>query len=474
MKPSALLLILLGTFACTLGPDYKPPQMETPTQYENARPDSAESHAPGPDAAWWTVFGDSQLVALVEQALMLNHDIRIAETRILEARAARDAAAGKRLPQVGAAVDVSHQRASEESVGLGGLADAGLVDLENTVYRPGFQASWELDIFGKTRRQVEAAAARVAASQARAQGITLTVIAETCSTYLELRGLQNQYRLAAKNIRIQSESLQRVAAKKSVGLASGLDVARAQSLLSGTRARLPGLQTRMHAATIQLGVLTGQSPQTMLPLLATKSQLRDPPQAVGAGLPVDLLRRRPDLIAAERSLHAATAEVGVAVASLYPRIGLDAGYAWEATAASNLFQAGSATWLLGGLVQWPIFQGGRLRANVRAVKARNEAAYLAFEQTYLKALADVEIALQAYRDARAERDSLRNAVTAAQKAVDMADVLYDKGLGDYLAVLDAERTLTQQEDQLAMSETRMHQRTVQLYKALGGGWHASP
>ncbi len=288
--------------------------------------------------------------------------------------------------------------------------------------------------------------------------------------YAELRGAQRRLELANKNIRIQADTLELVENKQRTGLAPELDVQRARTQLKITRSRVPDLRAAVHAAAFRIAVLTGRQPGERLVELAQQRPIPAPPEIVPVGLPSELLLRRPDVRRAERELHAATADIGVATAELYPRFFLTGSAGLESVSFTDAFDASSRTWSIGPRIRWPIFQGGRLRANISAKEARRDAAYQRFQQAVLTALEDVERSLVDYAEEQLKRRELEDAVQASTRAVDLASVLYEQGLADFLTVLDAERTLRDVEDQLAASETSATVEVIRLYKALGGGW----
>lgn len=462
---------------CTVGPDYVAPKVVTPESFASSEAPAVvevlrgENLAPAPDAAWWHALGDELLAELVQDAAAHNHDLVQARARLREARALRRMAASRQRPQVGAGASAQAFRGSENAPGaVAALAQQGLADLDGEAYQGGFQASWELDLFGGIRRSVEAADAQLAASEEAEHAVHLGVIAEVARVYSALRGAQRRLALAEKNVKLQADTYEVVSVKARVGLVSELDEKRAVAQLEGTRSRVPPLRAAVRAAGHRLAVLTGRPPDALLERLLTSRPLTNPPDLVPVGLPSDLLRRRPDVRLAERRLAGATAEVGVRTAALYPRFSLSGGAGFEGGSFTDLFESSSRTWSLLGNLMAPIFQGGRLRAGVSAAQARREEHLAAYEQTVLQALEDVETSLVGYAEEELRRRTLAEAARASARASQLARVLYDKGLEDYLTVLDAERNLTEVEDQLAASETGVVLQMVGLYAALGGGW----
>ncbi|MCG8457007.1 MAG: efflux transporter outer membrane subunit [Holophagales bacterium] len=492
---------------CTVGPDYTIPGPDSlpggtevgfaaagyaPPESPDAggsadsiTPSPGSDSPPAPDGRWWTVLGDPGLVDLMTLALAQNLELEAARARVRQARAARRAAAGAGRPELGAATSGNRSRASRNTP-EGALAEAGLTELEVERYDLGLSASWELDLFGGVRRSVEAARARVDEAEAGRHGVTLAVVAETARAYVELRGLERRLALAAENLELQQETVGRVEGLHRVGLGSRLEVEQARALYEGTRSRLPPLRAEIRATAHRLAVLTGRPPGSLVEQLlasngssrgstgATKqAPLADPPDLVPVGLPSDLLRRRPDLLAAERRLAARSAEIGVATARLYPRFFLTGGGGTEGGSFADLFDSASRTWTLGPSISWPILRGGRLRAGVEAAEAAHQAAWAEYRQAFLEAVEDVETALVRYAEEALRRRALAESARAAAEAARLARVVYERGLESFLTVLDAERTLVAVEDDLARSETALLLRLVGLYTALGGGWQAA-
>ena len=476
MKRSILVLLLLLTSACTVGPDYVPPVVEAPPAFHHAEDSPSEEPSTSDSAedvetGWWKVLGDDVLNQLVLDAVTHNHDLEQATARVREAQAGRRASAARGLPQVGASAEGRLFEGSENAPGPNGaLAEAGLADLEDDAYFLGLSASWEIDLFGGIRRSVEAAEARIAVAEEGRRAVLLGVIAEVARTYTELRGTQRRLELAEKNVELQQGTYEVVQTRARVGLVSELDERRAAAQLEGTRSRVPPLRATVRMAAHRLAVLTGRSPAELLDTLLEVRPLSDPPDLVPVGLPSELLARRPDVRLAERQLAAATADVGVRTADLYPRFSLTGAAGLDSSSFADLFAGASRTWNLAAGLTAPIFQGGRIRAGIEAAEARTDAALAAYHQAVLSALEDVENALVNYAEEELRRRTLTEAAQASGRATELARILYDKGLEDYLTVLDAERNLTEVEDRLAQSETGVVLRLVGLYAALGGGW----
>ena len=456
-----------------VGPKYVEPDTESPAGW-NATDSSLVDPAATPLREWWNVFGDPMLSDLIQRAAERNHDVRIAQARLRESRAAGRVARAGLLPNVGAGASASVTRLSENSVGQGSLARAGLVPVQSDSYQTGFDASWEIDIFGGKRRQVEAAKSRVQAAEEVRRDVLVTLLAEVARNYTELRGAQQRLEVAEKNVRIQSDTLELVENKFTAGLVREIDVAQASAQLGQTRAILPEFEAAIYASAHRLAVLVGEAPTSLLTELLESKPLPPRPGLVPVGVPSELLRRRPDIRRAERELAAATADIGVAVADLYPRFFLSGGAGFEGGAVNKLFQAASGTWLFGPRIHLPIFQGGRIRARIKASKARTEQALTLYEQKVLLALEEVETSLVRYRQKIEAYNRLVESQQASRRAVELSRTLYDLGLTDFLGVLDPERVLTDVDDRVARSETQVLMLVISLFKALGGGWEEFP
>jgi NodT family efflux transporter outer membrane factor (OMF) lipoprotein len=424
---------------------------------------------------WWTGFGDAELSGLVEQALKQNLDLEMAAARIREARAQEGVAGAGASPQVAAEASVTRQRISENAIpvppgsGSGGGGSIGLPGTEFTSWRAGFDASWELDLFGRNRREREAASARTGAAVWNRRDTEVTVAAEVTSAYLRLRTLQQRIANAQQEVARQERFERLVGARVRGGLVTGQDLEQQRSELSAAASAIPALQARSKVEVHALGVLTGQPPGTLARQLAVTGTL-PPSLSIPAGLPSDLLRRRPDIRAAERNLAAATADIGVATADLYPRISLTAAPALVSTALGSLLEWGSRSFSAGAALDWPIFDGGRRRANVEVRNARQEQAMIAYRKVVLTALQDVEDALGRIDGDRRQLALLQQAQGMAARAEDIARTRYRGGLVNLTDVLQAQQRRLSLEDQVIETRGTLARDTVALVKALGGGW----
>ncbi len=474
MKRLTIIFAVALVVGCTVGPDYEQPTAQTlsmPAGYATTQPATQPGPLVFPDTAWWQRMNDPTLDRLVAQATVANLDVEVALARLREARALRRASRAGYLPQLSAGADYRRTRLSENGAGIGQAAvNLQAIELEQDLYQVGFDASWELDVFGGIRRSVQAADAREAATLEAARDVLLSVQAEVARNYAELRGAQSRLSVARRNINIQEDSLDLVKRKRSAGLVPEVDVAQAQTLLETTRAGLPPLRAATRAAAYRLAVLTAVPPAAMAPSLLDDADMPSLPALASLDLPAELLRRRPDLRRAERQLAAASADVGVATAELYPKFRLLGSLGLESVEAGDLFDTGSRVWSIGPGVTVPLLTGGRLRAVVDAEQAQLDAALATYQQAVLLALEDVDASLVRRLEAENEVEQLTRARDAAVRAVGLATILYDRGLRDFQVVLDAQSSLANVDDRLATAEARVVIEAIALFKSLGGGW----
>ncbi|MEM1250071.1 MAG: efflux transporter outer membrane subunit [Acidobacteriota bacterium] len=477
MRQSLLLLGLtaLATSACTVGPNYVEPVAPVPDEFTRA----AESQEPAVEEPtldpalleWWAALGDDQLTDLVRRAMESNLDVRVALARIEEARAFRRAQGGRLLPTVGSSATGGRQRASGQGPGpLAGLAEAGLAELTNDLYTVGFDAAWELDLFGRVRRAKEASQARLESVEESRRSLLLVVAADVAATYVEWTGASERLRLAERNLELQESTLDTIEVNVSAGLAPPLDLQRSRSQVETVRASLPPLRTQRAAAEHRLAVLLGRPPGGLD--LRADAAVPVPPTAIASGLPSDLVWRRPDLRAAERQLHAANADIGAAIGDRFPIVSLGGSRGFEAGSLSDLLEAASRTWTYGPRIDLPIFRGGQLKAAVESARARYEIASANWQNAVLGALDEVETALVGYAESKNQEQAFSRAAEAGQEATELAQILFDEGLTDFLNLLDAQRSQTQTDDGHALARIGRAQRAIALYRALGGGWEA--
>ncbi len=451
--------------ACSVGPDYEAPDIQTPAAL------GFETGPPTPlPPTWWALLEDPLMEELMQRALTNNHDLKIAQARLREARAGRQAAASTNYPTVGASGFAGRQRQSQNSPNIPPLPPGTPFEAESDLFRTGFDAAWEIDVFGGTRRSIEGADARSEAASARLNEVVRTILAEIALNYVELRGIQERQRTTLKNINIQEDTRAFVENRFQSGLGTELELAQALAQLRTTQAALPGLEAGIRARIYQISTLVGDSPGAWLDTLSAYQPLPDIPTAITRDIPSEVLRRRPDVQGAERTLAAETADIGAAIADFFPKFSLTGGLALESGESSSLFESASQTWSFGPGISWALFQGGRIRANVDAQEAQAEAALAQYEKVVLSVFQEVETVIVEHNRERETSLRLESALNETSRSVELSRVLYEEGLTDFLSVLDAEGRLTLVEDQYTQSKTREWTSLIRLYKALGGGW----
>lgn len=466
IRPLALSALSLALTACMLGPDHVRPNIDTPERF--ARADVATATpAPARDHEFWRAFDDPVLSQLVDEALLANHDLRIALARYDRAQALLRGARFDRLPTLTAEGEAADVRASADQA-------PGVARAQRDGERYGASAvlGWELDLFGRVRRGIEAGGAEAAASASDLDAMQVAIVGEVARTYVELRGLQERLRVARANADNQRETLRLVQARVDAGRGTEFDSARARAQLEATLARIPALEAQEATAMHRLAVLTGRTPDALIATLEAARPLPVLPPALDPGTPGELLRRRPDVAAAEHRLHAATARIGVATADLFPRFTLGGLIGSQAIDAGALFGRDSETRIVALGVDWSFLDVGRVRARIAASDAAAAEALARYEQTVLLALEDTENALVGYARAREQDAHLARAAADSARAAELARVRFDAGAAGLLEVLDAERTRLQAEDALADARTRSAVAAVGLYRALAGGWPA--
>jgi len=471
MKPNApipakvslalLSLLLMSLCGCMVGPNYIAPQATTPAKWASIeRTDRSEQSRATSDApdliSWWRQFSDPVLTTLVEEAVHSNFDIKIAEARLRQARASRGVAFGGLLPSVGA------------SGGYQLVHKAGVSGDQN-LFQAGLDAVWELDLFGGQRRNLESADAGIVAASEGIRAAQVSLVAEVALNYIQLRGSQQEIDIAQKNLTSQQRTAAITHKQFDVGFANGLDVANADATVAMTEAQIPVYETAERQAIYALSVLLARPPADLLQQLSSRASLPNVPTQVPVGLPSDLLRRRPDIKVSEAQLHAATAQIGVAVADFFPSFSLTGAVNWNSNLLGTLWNSSSRSFGIGPAVSWPIFQGGAIDSNVHLQEALRDQAYLSYQKTVLAALQDVENALIAFAKEQQHRKALNDAVVANRKAVDLSLRLYTEGQTDFLNVVTAQRSLYATEDALVQSNSNIATDLIALYKALGGG-----
>ena len=464
MVMAAMCLALLA--GCAVGPDYQPPKTSVTAQQWTSPLAGGETNGPADLGTWWKNFDDTNLDLLVTVAIQSNLTLRMAEAHVREARAERDVTSGSFWPSVGTSGSYSRNRS-----GLNNFPPLpGGTPLDYNLYHAGFDAAWELDVFGGTRRTIEAASAEMGAALFSQRDVLVSLLAEVARNYIAARGYQQRLAITLQNIQVQQEVLDLTSNRFENGLSSDLDVQQATALLTATEAEVPSLKTGFDQSVHHLAVLLGQPPGALMEEMSVEKPIPLTPPAVPVGLPSDLLQRRPDVQRSERDLAAATARIGAAKADLFPKFSLTGFAGVESISTGNLFDYASRYWSAGPTVQWEIFQAGSIRANVRVQNARQEQALDTYQQTVLVALEETENAITAFAREQTRRESLSQSVKADEQALELSTQLYNNGLADFLHVLDSERSLYAAQDALVQSDQTVSLNLVQLYKALGGGW----
>ena len=463
--PALLLPLMLG---CMVGPDYRRPDVATPPSWgelaATAPPGRSEALASGVPTAWWISFGDPLLTSLVERTVASNPTLQQAEARVREARASRQIAAADLWPQIGSSGSYTRARTSQN--GLGALTPGKWTSL----FQAGFDANWELDVFGGNRRAVEAADATLEAVEDDRNAVLISLLGEVGLEYVTYRSLQQRIVLTRQNLEAQQQTYDLTRRLFDAGLAPELDVQRAAAQVATTASTIPVFEQQAALAMHSLGVLIGELPMTLEPELSAVGAIPQPPPEVAVGLPSELLLRRPDVARAERQLASQTAEIGVATRDLFPRFFLSGIGELQSVHASDFFDWESRLLSLGPSISWPVFSGGRIRANVALQTEAQQELLAAYREAVLRAFQDVEDALAAFSNQQAARDQLGDAVRANQRATELARNLYSQGLTDFLTVLVAQVNLLTTQDALAQTEGDVAIQLIALYKALGGGW----
>jgi outer membrane protein, multidrug efflux system len=447
----------------SVGPDYHRPQTNVSTNWSEPQL-GGTTNSPVQIVEWWKTLNDPELDSLVKRAVKANYNVQLAEARVRESRATQLHAKWDFAPTIDSSAGYTRQQTSKNTL------PAGSPNPETGLYDAQFDATWELDVFGSKRRSLEKASANLGASREDLHDVLLTLLGDVARNYLEVRGAQQRLVIASNNIVAQQQSIELTQARFKAGFTGELDVRQAEALLASTEATVPPMQTTLKQAIHALGVLLGQEPGALLEELSSTESIPATPPSVPVGLPSELLRRRPDVRQAEYQLHAATADIGVQTAELFPKFSFGSTAGLQSINAGDLVSAGSSFWSAGPSVTWRIFDFGRINAEIKGADARQQQALATYEQTVLTALQDVENALVAYANEQTRYKALSNSVAANRRSLELSTELYRTGNGDFLSVLDSERSFFSAEDQLVDSQRTMTENLVTLYKALGGGW----
>lgn len=496
------LVACLAQAGCAVGPNWAAPSVFAPKTW-SASSAPAQKLVSAPisgqlDAQWWDLFGDPELTSLESRVAAANLNVRLATVRLLESRSQRQITGADQFPTLQSDGSYTRERVSQKGVlslfggssggssfgstassangasgrsgGIPNSVTGGTAVPPFNLWQYGFDASWELDLWGRVRREVEGADASVEASADARRNSLLSVLAEVARDYVQLRGIQTQIDITHDNISTEQQSLTLSQDRARAGLTTDLDVANAAAQLASTESQLPQLEQQQAQSINALSFLLGEAPGALQAELIVAKPVPPVPPQVPIGLPSELARRRPDIREAEAQLHAATADIGVAVADFYPKVTLDGSIGLQALKFKDLGSWNARQYGLGPTISLPIFEGGRLRATLALRRVEQQEAALNYQQTVLQAWHDVDNALTAYAAEQKRLDALREAVLQNRRAVDLSRQRYTQGVADFLNVLDAERSLLQAQLQLADSTTTVSQNLVQLYKALGGGW----
>lgn len=421
------------------------------------------------DLTWWKSFRDQQLSALVERLVGQNLDLQTAAERVIQSVAQRQVAVAQGLPHIEGQSSSTYNRQSPNGT-LSLLTPAPGAPLEYALFHDGLISSWQLDLFGRVRRAVEAADANTLAAVENRHGVALAAVAELAQSYMQLRGTQNRLGIAKRNLRLSEENVQLVNARFGNGVATTLDLAQARAQQAAIAATLPPLRTREAELINTIGLLLGEAPRALEAELHRPQILPRVPRRVPVGLPGTLVRRRPDVREAEAKLHEATAQTGVAVANFYPDVTLNGAASVESLHLSNLFSPTSTAFAVGPSISIPIFEGGQLRSVLTLRESQQREAAILFQNIVLRAWKEVDDALTAYREAQRRRADIALSVTENQAALQAARQRYSEGAIDFLNVISTQAQLLQSENDLADSDTQIATDLVNLYRALGGGW----
>jgi NodT family efflux transporter outer membrane factor (OMF) lipoprotein len=461
--------VVAAAGGCAVGPDYHAPTARVPAAWSSPPANGlTDIAAVSPD--WWTSFNDAELDSLIQRAAQSNPDLRVAEAHLRQARAVRQMSASDFWPTLDTSASYARAKQSRNQPLIGALPLPPNFPFEYSVYQAGFDSSWEIDLFGAKRRALEAASAEWEGSVEARNDALVSILAEVGRNYVDLRGDQLRLEIARRNLRLQEEVLELTRARFQGGVATELDVTRASALLAGLRAAVPPLQTAARGDMYGLAVLLGREPGELVAELSPVTPVPPAPPKVPIGLPSDLLSRRPDVRRAERQLAAETARIGSAKSDWFPKLSLTGDVGSESVSLSKSFEPGSLFWSVGPSLQWRALDFGRVRAQVRAQTAVQEAALATYEKVVLISLQEAENAVMTYAQEQNRHRALADEVGENRRSLDMAVSLYAEGRVNFLDVLDVRRSLYQSDDLLAVSDQAVSLDLIALYKALGGGW----
>jgi NodT family efflux transporter outer membrane factor (OMF) lipoprotein len=462
----------IGLTGCTLGPDYQSPELrDTPRRWASDGGSVPSRTVEGPvDITWWKSFRDSKLSSLVERLAAQNLDLKTAAERVLQGVAQRQVAVSRGLPHIEGLSSNTYNRASPNATLF--VLQPG-ASVEYALFREGLTSSWQLDLFGRVRRAVEAADANTLAAVENRHGVALAAVAELAQTYMQLRGTQDRFEIAKRNLRLVEENVELVNQRFANGTATTLEVAQARAQRATIAATLPPLRSQEAELINAIGLLLGDAPRALEPELQRVRMIPRVSRKVPVGLPGTLVRRRPDVREAEARLHEATAQTGVAVANFYPDVTLNGNVNVESFHVNNLFTPTSTVFAVGPTISIPIFEGGQLLGNLELRESQQREAAISFQKTVLRAWKEVDDALTDYREAQRRRAEVAQSVTENRAALQAAKQRYTEGAIDFLNVIAAQAQLLQSENDLADSDTKIATDLVNLYRALGGGWEVA-
>jgi len=466
--------LAIGLIGCTVGPDYQSPEVsEAPRR---SAPDGgslpSRTVEGAVDVTWWKSFRDSQLSSLVERLAAQNLDVKTAAERVIQSVAQRQVAVSQGLPHIdGQSLNTYNRQSPNGPISL--FVPAPGAPLDYALFRDGLTSSWQLDLFGRVRRAVEAADANALAAVENRHGVALAAVAELAQSYMQLRGAQNRLGIAKRNLHLAEENVELVNTRFRNGVATTLDMAQARAQQATIAATVPPLRAREAELISAIGLLLGEPPRTLeAELHRTRIVPRVPPK-VPVGLHATLIRRRPDIREAEARLHQATAQTGVAVANFYPDVTLNGAVNLESLHVSNLFNLASTAFAVGPSISIPIFEGGRLKGALALSESQQREAAVFFQETVLRAWKEVDDALTRYREAQRRRIDVARSVTENQSALQAARQRYSEGATNFLDVTATQAQLLQSENDLSDSDTQIATDLVNLYRALGGGWEVA-
>jgi len=461
----------IGLAGCTVGPDFQRPEAREAPSRSASDDGGVPSRTVGGaiDITWWKSFRDARLSSLVERLAAQNLDLQTAAERVVQSVAQRRVAASQGLPHIeGQSLSTYNRQSPNGTLSL--LTPAPGAPLEYALFHDGLTSSWELDLFGRVRRAVEAADANTSAAVENRHGVALAALAELAQSYMQLRGTQNRLGIAKRNLSLADENAELANTRFRNGVATTLDLAQARAQQATIAATLPPLRTQEAEFINAIGLLLGDTPRALEAELHRSQVLPRVPRKVPVGLPGTLVRRRPDVREAEARLHEATAETGVAVASFYPDITLNGAANVESLHLSNLLTPTSGAFAVGPSVSIPIFEGGQLKGTLALRESQQREAAILFHETVLRAWKEVDDAMTAYRESQRRRADVARSVTENQAALQAARQRYSEGAIDFLNVISTQAQLLQSENDLADSDTLIATNLVNLYRALGGGW----